>query len=104
MRRGTTPTIRLRLNADITQYDCRMVILDEQGTKLYLDDSRITKEADQVSAVLTQEETLSLHGNRIYVQLRAYDHTGMPATETQIMVDALLDDIIGENPEGGNNG
>ena len=105
MRRGTTPTIQLRLNADVTGYNCHMVVLDETGTTIHLGDDRLTKTPTMVTAILTQEETLSLHGHRVYVQMRAYDESGMPATATQIMVDALLDDLIGEiTQEEQNNG
>lgn len=96
MRRGTTPTVRIKLDADITAYECIMAITDEAGHTVTVSDDRITKEAAAASAVLTQEETLSLTGPRIYVQLRAYDESGTPATETQIMMDVLYDDIIGE--------
>ena len=100
MRRGTTPTVRINLNADISAYRCIITIEDEHGGRVTVTDDRITKDEKSASTILTQEETLSLTGNRIYVQLRAYDESGTPATETEPMLDVLYADIIGEITEG----
>lgn len=97
MRRGTTPTIRIKLNAPVTEYTCRMAIVDEEGHYITIEDDRLTKADTYVETILTQEETLTLTGRRIYAQLRAYDPNGLPITETGLMIDGLQDDIIGPN-------
>ena len=95
MRRGTTPTIRIHTNTDLRAYRCVIVVKDEHKGRVRITDDRITKTGATAETTLTTDETLALHGTRVYAQLRAYDASGTPASETELMVDYLGDDIIG---------
>lgn len=93
MRRGTTPTITVKVNADLTDMgihlafrvgDCRPIVKlndDMEITVEELDGEPVTT----IVTRLTQEDTLSMRdGNKCEVQIRAIQDNGETAFATTI--------------------
>ena len=96
IRRGTTPTVRINVNDDIdlTAYTWHLIIWDEDGAKIGIDDqSRITVGTGYVETTLQTAETLKLNGPRCYLQLMATDLSGNPVTSTGFMVTVVGDSL-----------
>ena len=98
IRRGTTPTLEIALDADLTGWDVYVTI--SQGSK------RITKNDPQIAATqtgckvtcaFTQAETLSLRRGAACVQVRAIAEDDAVATE---IVEIEIGDVLlnGEIP------
>ena len=106
MRRGTTPTLRVTADADISQYDIYLA-LKTRGKLLVksgdaLDVSTEEDGEGNVSTVvlcrLTQADTLSMQaGQRMEVQIRAIDDGGATALASNIdsvPIDRILQDGV----------
>lgn len=74
MRRGTTPTITLTVDADIADWTM-YVTLSNGGNLLTFEDDRLTKTLEGPQTVihfeLTQEETLAFSVGSVEIQIRA---------------------------------
>lgn len=93
MRRGTTPTIIISTDVDLTAYD--KVILTLRDDKGYQFDAvDIAVEASRITATLTQSETLSLKAGSVKAQIRAVNAEGQ-AIASNIM-DAWVENVLKE--------
>ena len=86
MRRGTTPTITLTVDADIHEYTVHVALKNGCNT-LILENDRLTMSVSEgvtsVTFTLTQEETLSLGPGTASVQVRAIHNGVAVATDIQ---------------------
>lgn len=99
MRRGTTPTYTLTVDADLTGWTC-YVTLKGMGKLLNLEGDRLTIEAapsegGQASTTigfdLTQKETLAFKVGKCEVQVRAIRDGAAIATDIGVLqVDRIL--------------
>lgn len=93
MYRGTTPTITISTDMDLTKAHYVVVTIEDfQGNEVHVDSNsgmlQITQ--DTVSAKLSQEQTLLLTKGRISLQIRAVDASGN-AVASNIMTGQLYD-------------
>ena len=76
MKRGTTPTIILSTNADLTGYD-EIWVTFSQNNQIILNKklslSQVTVATDSISVPLSQADTLTLGAGEVKVQVRALD-------------------------------
>lgn len=97
MIRGTTPTLKLKLNGIETSRLTSVYVTIKQGekevTKTYYDG--IIAESESVLSVpLTQEDTLTFRQGYVSIQLRAMTTDGLGiASKTRLV---LMDDILKE--------
>lgn len=87
MRRGTTPTLTVEVDADLTGLEVHLAF--DAGQLIVKDSSSLDIEAADgktvITANLTQEDTLAMHaGTNCEVQLRAYSADGSIAMATNI--------------------
>ena len=83
MRRGTTPTYTLTVDADLTGWTC-YVTLKGTGKVLNLEGDRLSVEGGETSTVvfsLTQKETLGFKAGKCEVQVRAIRNGTAIATD-----------------------
>lgn len=98
IRRGTTPTLWLRVDTDLTGFDVWMTL--QQGrNQITIESPRVRFDGRDsvVSARLDQEQTLSLEaGKFVQVQVRAVMEGTAVASEicTQRIDDVLLDGVL----------
>ena len=101
MRRGTTPTFSVTVDADLTDFVCFLTfnnashMLTKSGDELQkVVDTSGDKPVTTLTVVLTQEDTLAFKsGMPCEVQVRAVDASGYPAIATTIgavYVDRIL--------------
>ena len=88
MRRGTTPTLTLLVNAHIETWTCYLTL--EDGTsEVTFEDDRITKttvdQKTQLEVTLTQEETLAMPVGNVEVQVRAIKNGKAIATNIKTL-------------------
>ena len=94
MRRGTTPTITLTVDADV--HDWTMyVTFANGGNQVTFEDDRLVKTLDgpqtKVEFVLSQEETLALSVGTVEVQIRAIKDGVALATDIQrLPIDRII--------------
>lgn len=101
MRRGTTPTITVSIDKDLTGMGIHLAfnageLVVKQGEDL---DVEYADGATTVTATLTQEDTLKFRTGTCQVQLRAFNGDGSQALATDIgtiTVSGILED--GELP------
>ena len=107
VRRGTTPTITTRVNADLTGMDIYLAFKLDKQTLLIktgsdLDIEYETQESGEVytivSVALTQEDTLAMKaGKSVEIQIRAVMDHGDIAIATDIeafQVERILQDGV----------
>ena len=102
MRRGTTPYLTIRTNWDLTAFETVIfTIRDQTGTQIDVDNSggQMRVEPGTVTVQLTQEQTLTLHGDSVEMQLRVADAGGNAAASD--IMRARLRDILKEGVIGG---
>lgn len=111
MRRGTTPTLRLTVAEDLTNWwcyitlECRDFTLTKSGADVECHYDNV-REVSTLTVVLTQEETLQLTaGKTARVQLRAiYEGTSIASKIVTVKVgDVLLDGVIEDESEASND-
>lgn len=92
MRRGTTPTITIQTDIDLTEYSVWVTF--EQGT--VQKDFIPTKSADgkELEVTLTQEDTLAFSKGDVKIQIRAVDEGGT-AIASNIMT-AKVNELLKE--------
>ena len=103
MRRGTTPTLTLYVDADITAWEVYATI-NNGGNQLTFEDDRMTKTLEvgeesvvtKIEITLTQAETLGFTVGNAEVQIRAYNDGAAVATDIRTFEVAriLLDGVI----------
>ena len=83
MIRGTTPQCQIKYidaeqqTIDLHGFYIYITIEDREHNEVTIEGTRITIEEDlSLTFTLTQDETLSLHGGLLSVQLRAIDEFG----------------------------
>ena len=92
MRRGTTPTITITTDIDLTAASNLFVTFKHGGETIFektLKDVNVTKNA--VVCVLTQKDTLALKGSTVRFQIRAT--LGDSKVASNIMT-ASVDEIL----------
>lgn len=98
MKRGTTPTITLTVDMDLTEWTCYVAFAT--GCKeLVINDDRLTKEFDgtttTIQLTLTQDETLGLRVGCANVQIRAIkDGTAIATDIETVSVGSILQDGV----------
>ena len=98
MRRGTTPTITVKVKADLSEMNINLAL--NAGALIVKSGDDLTISVDHgittVSTTLTQEDTLSMtSGQNCKVQIRAYNNDGSIAIATDIG-SISVDDILEE--------
>lgn len=97
MIRGTTPTLKLKLNGIETSRLQSIYITLKQGDKEITknNDDGIELESDSVlSVALTQRDTLTFAQGYVYIQLRAITTDGLAiASKTRLV---FIDDVLRE--------
>lgn len=72
MRRGTTPTITITTDVDLTTYDTVILtIRDKNHTQIDIAKDKMTITDTSVCVTLSQEQTLALKEGSIEMQIRA---------------------------------
>ena len=100
MKRGTTPTITMTADADLTNWTVYTSIRGKcKHGVVTFDDSRLTKTYDgeitTMTLTLTQEETLALDVGMVEFQLRAIkDGTAIATTIEKVPVGRILQDGV----------
>lgn len=101
MRRGTTPTITVTVDADLTGFNVHLAL--KNGSAVYVkenEDLDISVDGDRtvVSTTLTQEETLSFKApSNLEIQIRAEKDDGTVAIASAIgtiKVEKILEDGV----------
>ena len=98
-RRGTTPAISLRVNADLTEWAVYVAIRNGKS-RVIVDGDRLTmRYADGKTAIefsLTQEETLALSTGSSSVQVRAVNAHGVAvATDIErLPIDRIIQEGV----------
>ena len=97
MIRGTTPTLKLKLNGIETSRLQSIYITLKQGDKEITknNDDGIVLESDSVlSVALTQRDTLTFEQGYVYIQIRAITTDGLAiASKTRLV---FIDDVLRE--------
>ena len=103
MRRGTTPTITLTVDADIVGWTV-YASFRTNGKLFTFENDRLQMTADDdvttILLTLTQEETLSLDVGTVDVQVRAIKDGTAIATDIQrvnvgrILKDGVIDELV----------
>lgn len=97
MIRGTTPTLKLKLNGIETSRLASVYVTIKQGEKevTKTNDDGIVAESESVLSVpLAQEDTLTFSQGYVYIQLRAMTTDDLAiASKTRLV---LMDDILKE--------
>lgn len=97
MRRGTTPYLTILTSQDLTPYGYVVfTIRDRRGTQLNVDSNSgaLTVTSGSVTVKLTQEQTLSLRGDSVEMQIRAVDGDGNAVASGIMRAD--LGDVLKE--------
>lgn len=98
MRRGTTPTVKIRIRGMPVEELRNIYITFQQGTKeITKENQDITLEEEYLLVTLSQQETLDLARGSILVQVRAITSTGLAVAspiKSLKMEDILLDRVI----------
>lgn len=104
MRRGTTPTLRVTVDADITEYKLYLALKTRGKLIVKSDELEVSTEAGDKGTVtviicrLTQEDTLAMQaGQKCEVQIRAVDKGGATALASNIdtiPVERILQDGV----------
>ena len=96
MRRATTPTIKIDIDKDLTEYFYR-VAFKQKGLKTIVkdqDDCTLSEDGKLIEVPLTQEETLSFYANnKVMVQVR-YGKNGIVCATNIVTID--IRDILDE--------
>ena len=93
MRRGTTPSIRITTNADLREAkQIWLTLVDAKKKELTIDKTGMTVGETELTAALTQAETLAFAEGKISVQLRALLADGTAIASN--IVSAALADIL----------
>lgn len=97
LRRGTTPTIHVDVDVDLTGYPrVVLTIKDKEGTLTDFEKNKLTVTPQFVEATLTQEQTLAMKPGVLKIQIRAVSPSGK-AVATDIMesyIDPILKDEV----------
>lgn len=102
MRRGTTPTIKLKLTGIDLELLKDVFVTFQQGSfELTKTGDEVTIDTDSavIKVVLTEEETLKFRANPAAVQIRAVtkDDSVIASTIKNINIgDVLYEEVIGE--------
>lgn len=107
MIRGTTPTIPLHVDTDISDHTI-YVTLENSGNEITLENDRLTveyvpahgnqSERTNISFILTQEETLALGMGMVEIQIRAIKDGVAVATDIvktnngRILLEGVIDE------------
>lgn len=95
MRRGTTPTITITTDVDLTPYGTVILTIRDSGGRqidIEREDLQITQ--TEVKTVLTQQQTLGMAPGGVQLQIRAVNADGV-AIASNIMntlAEAILKD------------
>ena len=95
MRRGTTPTITITTDVDLTPYGTVILtIRDSAGKQFDLSGEQLQITADKVQARLTQQQTLGMACGSIQLQLRAAkaNGTAIASNIMNTLAEAILKD------------
>lgn len=77
MWQGTTPTIEIKTDIDLTPMaQVQLTIEDRKGNRLTINREELTISEDTVTFQLSQKESLSLFPGRVRLQLRVKTNDG----------------------------
>ena len=77
MWQGTTPTIEIKTNINLTPMaQVQLTIEDRKGNRLTINQEELTISEDTVTFQLSQKESLSLSPGRVRLQLRVKTNDG----------------------------
>lgn len=100
MRRGTTPTITITTDVDLTPYETVILTIRDSGGRqidIAREDMQITQ--TEVKTVLTQQQTLGMSPGGVQLQIRAANADGV-AIASNIM-NTLAEAILKDGEIGG---
>lgn len=93
MRRGTTPTITITTDTNLTGYPTVILTIRDHSTGgLDLQKSALSITATSVTVTLTQEQTLGFAAGDLRFQIRAVDSTGNAIASNYMY--SRLDDVL----------
>ena len=77
MWQGTTPTIEIKTDIDLTPMaQVQLTVEDRKGNRLTINQEELTISEDTVTFQLSQKESLSLSPGRVRLQLRVKTNDG----------------------------
>ena len=77
MWHGTTPTIEIKTDIDLTPMaQVQLTVEDRKGNRLTINQEELTISEDTVTFQLSQKESLSLSPGRVRLQLRVKTNDG----------------------------
>lgn len=98
MRRGTTPTLKIRIKgADLSEMENIYVTIKQEGKEVTKTGDEISIEGDMILVHLTQEDTLKFRQSCVWVQMRATTKDGLAVASNIRMLemkDVLMDGVI----------
>ncbi len=100
MRRGTTPTLKIRvIGVDLSEFENIYVTIKQDETEVTKTsaDYQLEVEGEIIYAFLTQEDTLKFRHSCVWVQMRAVTKDGLAVASNIRMVemkDVLKDGVI----------
>ena len=95
MRRGTTPTITVTVDTDLTDWSLYLAIAQGDGQPLVLENDRLDVTVNEgvtsLAFTLTQEETLAFDARPVELQVRAaHDGTAIATGIKAVPVSRIL--------------
>lgn len=98
MRRGTTPTLKIRITGvDLDELENIYITVKQDRAEVTKTGDEITIENGILFVPLTQEDTLKFHQSCVWVQMRATTKDGLAVASNIRMVemkDILKDGVI----------
>lgn len=98
MRRGTTPTLKIRIKgADLSEFESIYVTIRQGNTEVTKTIDELEVGGDTIYAFFTQEDTLKFHHSSAWVQMRAVTKDGLAVASNIRMIemkDILKDGVI----------
>lgn len=97
MRRGTTPTLKIRVSgADLSEMENIYVTIKQGNKELTKSGTEVKADGDFLFVFLTQEDTLKFDRSPAWVQMRAVtvDRLAVASNIKMIMVDEILKDGV----------
>lgn len=98
MRRGTTPTLKIRVTgANLSEMENIYVTIKQEGKEVTKTGDEISTEGDMILVPLTQEDTLKFRHSCVWVQMRATTKDGLAVASNIRMLemkDVLMDGVI----------
>lgn len=98
MRRGTTPTLKIRITGvDLDELENIYITIRQGNTEVTKTGHQLEVKDGIIYAAMTQEDTLKFHQSCVWIQMRATTKDGLAVASNIRMVemkDILKDGVI----------